>query len=223
MQYCLFASLVGRWSQDTGSDNEVHSHKTHSPNPLPNPDITDTTYLHHNKKNMPPSILENIQSNYNLRTDDRHKDSYDNDRCYKYEVDRDSLYGRKKDFQDNYRDYDTSCHMKPNQTQTPNHYDSGGSVLDMNSQLNHQIRGYPPHHEHAYPLYDKHRISYMASGNAPSAESPYRSKERIPPELYSPRDNHYLLSPASGSMYDPMGSTNGVHMMLKNDFQVLFN
>lgn len=179
---------------------------------------------------MPPSILENIQSNYNLRTtDDRLNgvSSYDNDRCYKYDVDRDSLYGRKKDFQDNYGDYDTSCHMKPNHTQTPSHYESnggGGSVVDINGQLN-QIRGYSTHHhEHhaaAYPLYDKHRMSYMTGNSVPTTESPYRSKERIPSELYSPRDNHYLLSPASGSMYDPMGSMNGVHMMMKNDYQVL--
>lgn len=58
----------GRWSQETGSDNEIHPHKTSSPNPLPNPDITDTSYLHQhqNKINMPPSILENIQESYDV-------------------------------------------------------------------------------------------------------------------------------------------------------------
>lgn len=70
---------VGRWSQETGSDNEI-PHKTSSPNPLPNPDITDTSYLHQhqNKINMPPSILENIQESYDVE-----------------------LY--RKDYQDNYR------------------------------------------------------------------------------------------------------------------------
>lgn len=60
-----------RWSQETASDNEIHSHKTNSPNPLPNPDITDTSYLqqHQNKINLPPSILENIQENYVPPTD----------------------------------------------------------------------------------------------------------------------------------------------------------
>lgn len=72
---------IGRWSQETGSDNEIPPHKTSSPNPLPNPDITDTSYLHQhqNKINMPPSILENIQESYDVE-----------------------LY--RKDYHDNYRD-----------------------------------------------------------------------------------------------------------------------
>ena len=77
---------IGRWSQETGSDNEIPSHKTSSPNPLPNPDITDTSYLHQhqNKMNLPPSILENIQESYDVE-----------------------LY--RKDYQDNYRgDYQTT-------------------------------------------------------------------------------------------------------------------
>ncbi|GLV46546.1 starry night [Carabus blaptoides fortunei] len=36
---------VGRWSAETASDNKLHCHKTNSPNPLPNPDITPDTYL----------------------------------------------------------------------------------------------------------------------------------------------------------------------------------
>ncbi|GLV44458.1 starry night [Carabus blaptoides fortunei] len=36
---------VGRWSAETASDNELHCHKTNSPNPLPNPDMTPDTYL----------------------------------------------------------------------------------------------------------------------------------------------------------------------------------
>jgi cadherin EGF LAG seven-pass G-type receptor 1 len=35
---------VGRWSAETGSDNEF-CHKTNSPNPLPNPDVTPETCL----------------------------------------------------------------------------------------------------------------------------------------------------------------------------------
>jgi cadherin EGF LAG seven-pass G-type receptor 1 len=56
----------GRWSQETGSDNEVHGNRTSSPNALPNPDLTDTSYLqqHQTKMNLPPSILENLQENY---------------------------------------------------------------------------------------------------------------------------------------------------------------
>jgi cadherin EGF LAG seven-pass G-type receptor 1 len=69
---------VGRWSQDTGSDNEI-LHKNSSLNQLPNPDLTDTSYLyqHQNKMNLPPSILENVQNQ------------------------------QMKDYQDNYRDYHT--------------------------------------------------------------------------------------------------------------------
>lgn len=36
---------VGRWSAETASDNELHCHKTGSPNPLPNPDVTPESYL----------------------------------------------------------------------------------------------------------------------------------------------------------------------------------
>lgn len=191
--------LVGRWSQDTGSDNEIHSHKTNSPNPLPNPDLTETSYLHHNKMNMPPSLLENIQENYNLRTS-----SMDNDR-YKYgDIDRESLYGRKKDYQDNYGEYDTSYMQKP-----PSHY---GSEKDYpSSQIVNQMRAYPGH-ESSYSIYDKQRGNYMGS----KTDSPYMSKERIPTELYSPRDNHYILK--SPPMYGE--SMNSVHSMLKNDYQV---
>lgn len=119
----------------------MHSHKTSSPNPLPNPDITDHTggggggyqQHHHNRShNMPPSLLENIAENYNRRAADAAATDavqYDNDR-YKYgglngtgsvlagsgllhgaagaataaaeAADRESIYGRKKDYQDNY-------------------------------------------------------------------------------------------------------------------------
>jgi hypothetical protein len=46
---CLVVKLVvvpevGRWSAETGSDNEF-CHKTNSPNPLPNPDVTPETCL----------------------------------------------------------------------------------------------------------------------------------------------------------------------------------
>lgn len=35
---------IGRWSAETGSDNEF-CHKISSPNPLPNPDVTSETIL----------------------------------------------------------------------------------------------------------------------------------------------------------------------------------
>lgn len=149
--------------------------------------------------NMPPSLLENIQENYNLRTS-----SIDNDR-YKYgDIDRESLYGRQKDYQDNYGEYDTSYMQKP-----PSHY---GSEKDYpTSQIVNQMRAYP---DSSYSLYDKQRGNYMGS----KMDSPYMSKERIPTDLYSPRDNHYILK--SPPMYGIGESMNSVHSMLKNDYQV---
>lgn len=60
---------IGRWSQETGSDNEMISPmplaKTPSPNPLPNPDLTSDTAYHLSKHhNMKPAILENIHETY---------------------------------------------------------------------------------------------------------------------------------------------------------------
>lgn len=152
---------------------------------------------------MPPSILENIQSNYNLRSIDER--TYDNDR-YKYDVDRESLYSRKKDFQDNYGEYDTNCYKQNPQMNYGN---------DMSAQMVNQMRTFPGH-EHPYSIYDKHsRTSYLGS----KCESPYRSKERIPSDLYSPRDNHYMLH-QSQPLYGHTDSVQGVHLLLKNDFQV---
>lgn len=37
---------VGRWSAETGSDNEI-CHKTSSPNPLPNPSVPSDTRIPH--------------------------------------------------------------------------------------------------------------------------------------------------------------------------------
>ncbi|XP_055704133.1 protocadherin-like wing polarity protein stan [Phlebotomus papatasi] len=193
----------GRWSQDTGSDNEVHPHKANSPNPLPNPDLTDTSYLHpHSKMNMPPSILENIAENYNLQSTDAQM--YDNER-YKYEMDRESLYGRKKDYQDNYGDYDTGAYM---QNKVP--YASGSEKDYGSTQIVNHIRPYHNHHENPPFLHDRTH-GYLGSQTG----SPYMSKEHIAAELYSPRESHYALK--SPPIYgEPMHS---VHTMLKNDYQ----
>lgn len=194
----------GRWSQDTGSDNEVHPHKANSPNPLPNPDLTDTSYLHpHSKMNMPPSILENIAENYNLQSTDAQM--YDNER-YKYEMDRESLYGRKKDYQDNYGDYDTAAYM---QNKVP--YASGSEKDYGSTQIVNHIRPYHNHHENPPFLHDRTH-GYLGSQTG----SPYMSKEHIAAELYSPRESHYALK--SPPIYGE--SMHSVHTMLKNDYQV---
>lgn len=237
---------VGRWSQETGSDNEVHSHKTSSPNPLPNPDITDTGYMHQhpNKLNMTPSLLENIQENYNMRTTSAAGGEmvYDNDR-YKYggggrvggsmvDVDRESIYGRKKDYQDNYGEYDANggLYMQQppgtgyQQQHTPSHY--GGSEKDYgpNTQIVNQMRGYPSPQmtqqppENLYHIYDK-RPAYLGA----NTESPYMSKERIHTDLYSPRDNQPFAlksQPMYGGGVGVAESVGSVHSMLKNDYQV---
>lgn len=236
----IFIFLVGRWSQDTGSDNEMHSHKTSSPNPLPNPDLTDTSYLHQhqNKMNMPPSILENIHENYNVRTSSVNE-AYDNDR-YNYggvgggstvDVERDSLYGnRKKDYQDNYGEYgDTTGYSQQQQQhqhqhQTPSHYGSEHEYAGTGTQIVNQMRGYQGvsgQHENVYQIYDKQRPTYLGA----KTESPYMSKERIhtTADMYSPRDNHYVLK--SPPMYGVGAgeSVNSVHSMLKSDYHVSFS
>ncbi|XP_067630827.1 protocadherin-like wing polarity protein stan [Eurosta solidaginis] len=195
---------VGRWSQETGSDNElVHGQKvTISPNPLPNPDLTDTSYLqqHHNKINMPPSILENLQ---NVRNDS----NYD-------ALERDSLY-RRKDYPDSYGQFDTlpvTGSYKP-----PSHYGSekdyngsngGGGGGNGGTLIVNHMRSFHP--DAAYlsdSIYDKQR------------HSPYMSKERITPDIYGSRENHYSLK--KPHMYVGAGadSMHSVHSLLKNDYQ----
>lgn len=141
---------IGRWSQETGSDNEMIAHKTSSPNPLPNPDLTDTSYLHQhqNKMNMPPSILENIQESYNP-TDEGNYGT--------------ELY--RKDYQDNYREY---------QTNTLPYIPNGDKEYPTSHIVNHMR---PYHPENTFPnLYDKSRtLGYLGS----KSSSPYMSKERI--------------------------------------------
>lgn len=54
---------MGRWSQETGSDNEAHTGMASpSPNPLPNPDLTSDVYQIRHR--MKPSILENVHDTY---------------------------------------------------------------------------------------------------------------------------------------------------------------
>lgn len=194
---------IGRWSQDTGSDNEhvVHGQKmTISPNPLPNPDLTDTSYLqqHHNKINMTPSILENIRDA---------RDGYE-----------DSLYGRRNEYPDKYGSY------KP-----PSHYGSekdypggggGGGAAGAGGASGSQTIGHLRsfHPDAAYlsdNIYDKQRT--LGSGYlGAKSESPYLSKDRITPDIYGSRDGHYSLKRQPTYATD---SLHSVHSLLKNDYQ----
>ncbi|XP_021699917.1 protocadherin-like wing polarity protein stan isoform X3 [Aedes aegypti] len=177
---------AGRWSQETGSDNEAHPHNSGAANVLPNPDITDTSYLHQNRMNMPPSILENIQESYNYSNQDLRNDKYGN-------------HGNDKYTTEGYRDYEESHH---HETMS---YVAGGGMnhLSGSTQVINHMRSY--NHESPYgfkeSLYERSRtLGYKA-------ESPYMSKERIAPDLYSPRT-------------DPHGSfKSSVQSLLKNDYQ----
>ncbi|XP_037887303.1 protocadherin-like wing polarity protein stan isoform X2 [Glossina fuscipes] len=204
-------SNIGRWSQETGSDNEhVHHGNTHgpkvtiSPNPLPNPDLTDTSYLqqHHNKINMPPSILENLQ---NVRNN---ADSYDG-------LERESLYGRRNE---NYGQYEV---LPPNISnyKPPSHYGSehdysgngnngnGGATGNGGSQIVNHMRSL--HNDNAYlsdSIYDKQRPI-----------GSYLSKERITPDLYGSRETQYCLKKQPAAYVGD--SVHSVHSLLKNDYQ----
>ncbi|XP_059052501.1 protocadherin-like wing polarity protein stan [Achroia grisella] len=56
---------MGRWSQETGSDNEGLNPglASPSPNPLPNPDLTSDVYQL-SRHRLKPSILENVHDTY---------------------------------------------------------------------------------------------------------------------------------------------------------------
>ncbi|XP_055850573.1 protocadherin-like wing polarity protein stan isoform X3 [Episyrphus balteatus] len=198
---------IGRWSQETGSDNEViHPHKTNSPNPLPNPDLTDTSYLHQhqNKINMPPSILENIQ---NARNDNG------------YEVERESLYGRRKDYQDNYGQFDLQGQTVTGTYKPPSHYgsekDYGGGNGGGSQIVNHMRSFHPDNAYLSDNIYEKQRTLGNTYLTAKSSDSPYMSKERIAPDIYGSRDNHYTLK--TQPLYGD--SMHSVHSLLKNDYQ----
>ncbi|XP_030388378.1 protocadherin-like wing polarity protein stan [Scaptodrosophila lebanonensis] len=185
---------IGRWSQDTGSDNEhVHGQKmTISPNPLPNPDLTDTSYLqqHHNKINMPPSILENI------------RDAHCTDHGYE-----DSLYGRRGEYPEKYGSYKPPSHYGSEKD-----YPGGGG----GSQIVGHLRTFHP--DAAYlsdNIYEKQRP--LGSGYlGAKSESPYLSKDRITPDIYGSRDGHYSLKRQPTYTTD---SLHSVHSLLKNDYQ----
>lgn len=228
------STVVGRWSQETGSDNEIHPHVTSSPNPLPlpHPDLTDTSYMNrppHNQMGVPsPSMLENMHENYNIRANPAQM-IYDNDR-YKYEMDHDNVYGQNtKDYQANYSaggsivgiadtayNLNSNYHAKSSDTRYTASAAQG--VLSDTEYPNNQIinQMIPQHSNHF--LYDKQRSPYMGS----KTELPYMSKDRLSNNMYSPtpRESHYGLK--SPGLYSGAESVHSVHSMLKNDYQVNF-
>lgn len=201
----------GRWSQDTTSDAEMQSQKTSSPNPLPNPDLTDTAYLQ-NRLHMPPSLLENIQENYNTSGGlapppppiNATQQQYDNDRY-------DPLYGRKKDYQDNYhREYDPPGSYHPTQAATERAYMSGSERDYGNTQIINHMQHQQPYHSQT--IYDKQHIYLGGSKIA----SPYMSKEHLITETYSPR----AIRSDMAAVYNENGPHHSVSSLLKNDYHV---
>lgn len=202
----LNGANVGRWSQDTCSDNEIHPlHKPSSPHPLPNPDITDHTYVHHQKMNMPPSILENIAESYNYdgqtngQSPNHLNNNHGNNDVMLYE--RDTFLEMKKEFPDN-NNYPEFVQ----QMTTTLSYGGGVAGLDGkdfgSTQLVNHMRPY-------------HQRGLMGS----KTNSPYMSKEHITSELYSPQ---YSNGSGNNNIRSPMMSYGGVDPVqsLKNDYQV---
>uniref|UniRef100_A0A182NV34 Protocadherin-like wing polarity protein stan n=1 Tax=Anopheles dirus TaxID=7168 RepID=A0A182NV34_9DIPT len=204
----------GRWSQETGSDNEAHPHKSPTNGgSLPNPDITETSYHHQNRMNMPPSILENIQENYNIgySNTDLHSD-----RNY-------SNYGTAENYvppTDYAKRYDSHASVNPSST-LPHHYassvnGSSGSGVPIaearhtgSMQVINHMRAYQ--HENPYALkeslYERSRTLGYGSG-AGGSESPYHGHPMSAPnDLYSPPGSH------------GMSFKSSVQSLLKNDYQ----
>lgn len=198
----LNGNNVGRWSQDTCSDNEVHPmHKPSSPHPLPNPDITDHTYLHHQKMNMPPSILENIAESYNYNhpkstQSPNHLNNNTHDMMAGV-YDREA-YELKKDYPDN------NNYPEFVQQMTSLSYTGVGGALDGkdfgSTQLVNHMRPYQ-------------QRGLMGS----KTNSPYMSKEHITSELYSPQ---YSNGSGNNNIRSPMMYNADPVQSLKNDYQV---
>lgn len=203
----LNGTNVGRWSQDTCSDNEIHPlHKPSSPHPLPNPDITDHTYLHHQKMNMPPSILENIAESYNYNNHPNNSQSpnhlnnnhnnHNNHEGMMGVYERDTYLEMKKEYPDN------NNYPEFVQQMTSLSYGGGLDGKEFGStQLVNHMRPY-------------HQRGLMGS----KTNSPYMSKEHITSELYSPQysngsGNNNIRSPMMYGAGDPVQS-------LKNEYQV---
>lgn len=89
------------------------SKMTISPTPLPNPDLTDTSYLqqHHNKINMTPSILQNLQ---NVRSTDCYDGPDTHNRIYLTQT-------QSEDYSKYKSDSPSIIHTQINQNQD-NHY-----------------------------------------------------------------------------------------------------
>ncbi|KAG6465472.1 hypothetical protein O3G_MSEX015170, partial [Manduca sexta] len=153
---------TGRWSQETGSDNEGMNvgMATPSPNPLPNPDLTSDVYQL-SRHRMKPSILENVHDTY-VASVDASRLPLDNSPT-KYLNSETNVYG-SRDFRDSgvstrehdgypprdFRDSGIATMLKNDyQRKMESHY--GGDYNDRMSE------GSDKHHPH-----DKYLFPYTA-------------------------------------------------------------
>lgn len=149
---------VGRWSQETGSDNEMHPQNVTST--LPRPDLTDTSYLLQDRMGVQPSLLENIHESCNFSSQNfMHENNSHNIREY-------------RDFED-----------IPQHITMPYIADAGTNNLPGSAQVVNHMRAY--NYDTPYTMKD---ICYDPSKtNNSIPQSSYIGKERISSELYSPR------------------------------------
>lgn len=155
---CYIQLSVGRWSQETGSDNEMHPQNVTST--LPRPDLTDTSYLLQDRMGMQPSLLENIHESCNFSS--QHLIHENNSHSIR-----------------EYRDFEDI----PQHITMPYIADAGTNNLPGSAQVVNHMRAY--NFDTPYTMKD---ICYDPSKtNNSIPQSPYMGKERISSELYSPR------------------------------------
>ena len=104
---------------------------------------------------------------------------------------------RKKDYQDNYRDYD------------PNYQTNMPYLPSETTQIVNHMR---PYHQEQPNFYDKSRtLGYLGS----KTSSPYMSKERV--DMYSPREHYSTMKNGNGGY---MQNNHSEQSLIRNDYQV---
>ena len=138
---------------------------------------------------MQPSILENIQENYNYQTIGQDDEKYDNEQQLQQQQQQ---YKYEKDYQDNYGEYDV------NKTTTPHFLSSSDIQQEYTTDNTHIVNHMRPTYHHNMPQ-DPHMTQYLSSIKR---DSPYLSREHITHDLYSPRsENHYTMKNSNSNRF----------------------